>query len=89
MPRIIVPISNGFEEIETISIIDAWRRRANPMSTIAAIENIKQLSTQYKIEADIMIENVSSTDFDDCTSGGLQMLLHLLIIFMYQKLKPV
>lgn len=62
MPRILVPISNGFEEIEAISIIDICRR-ANLDVTIAAIENIQTIGAHnIKIEADIMIENVSSTD---------------------------
>ena len=72
MPRILVPISNGFEEIEAISIIDICRR-ANLGVTIAAIENIQTIGAHnIKIEADIMIENVSSTDFDMIVlPGGL------------------
>lgn len=72
MPRILVPISNGFEEIEAISIIDICRR-ANLDVTIAAIENIQTIGAHnIKIEADIMIENVSSTDFDMIVlPGGL------------------
>ena len=45
MPRILVPISNGFEEIEAISIIDICRR-ANLDVTIAAIENIQTIGAQ-------------------------------------------
>ncbi len=72
MPRILVPISNGFEEIEAISIIDICRR-ANLDVTIAAIENIQIIGAHnIKIEADTMIENVSSTDFDMIVlPGGL------------------
>lgn len=72
MPRILVPISNGFEEIEAISIIDICRR-ANLDVTIAAIENIQTIGAHnIKIEADTMIENVSSTDFDMIVlPGGL------------------
>ena len=72
MPRILVPISNGFEEIETISIIDICRR-ANLDVTIAAVENIHTVGAHnIKIEADTMIENVSSTDFDMIVlPGGL------------------
>lgn len=72
MPRILVPISNGFEEIEAISIIDICRR-ANLDVTIAAIENIQTIGAHnIKIEADTMIENVLSTDFDMIVlPGGL------------------
>ena len=42
MAKIIVPISNGFEEIEAISIIDICRR-ANIEVTIAGVENIQTI----------------------------------------------
>ena len=42
MAKIIIPISNGFEEIETISIIDVCRR-ANIEVTIAAVENLQTI----------------------------------------------
>lgn len=72
MPRILIPISNGFEEIEAISIIDICRR-ANIDVTIAAVENIQTVGAHnIKIEADCMIENVSSADFDMIVlPGGL------------------
>ena len=65
-------LAEGFEEIEAISIIDICRR-ANLDVTIAAIENIQTIGAHnIKIEADIMIENVSSTDFDMIVlPGGL------------------
>ena len=39
MANILIPISNGFEEIEAISIIDVCRR-ANIEVTIAAVEDL-------------------------------------------------
>lgn len=72
MTKIIVPISNGFEEIEAISIIDICRR-ADIEVTIAAVENILTVGAHsIKIEADCMIEDINSNDFDMIVlPGGL------------------
>jgi protein deglycase len=72
MPKIIIPISNGFEEIETISIIDVCRR-ANIEVTIAAVENLQTIGAHnVKIEADCKIEDINSDKFDMIVlPGGL------------------
>lgn len=72
MAKIIIPISNGFEEIETISIIDVCRR-ANIEVTIAAVENLQTIGAHnVKIEADCKIEEINSDDFDMIVlPGGL------------------
>ena len=72
MPKIIIPISNGFEEIEAISIIDICRR-ANIEIIIASVENIKTIGAHnIKIEADCKIEDVKADDFDMIVlPGGL------------------
>lgn len=64
MSKIIIPISNGFEEIEAITIIDVCRR-ANIDVTIAAIEELETIGAHnIKIKADCKIENINSDDFD-------------------------
>ena len=72
MANILVPISNGFEEIEAITIIDICRR-ANIHVTIAAVENIQTIGAHnIKIEANYKIEEVTSDDFDMIVlPGGL------------------
>ena len=72
MAKIIIPISNGFEEIETISIIDVCRR-ANIEVTIAAVENLQTIGAHnVKIEADCKIEDINSDNFDMIVlPGGL------------------
>jgi protein deglycase len=72
MAKIIIPISNGFEEIEAISIIDICRR-ANIEVIIAAVENIQTIGAHnIKIEADCMINDINSNDFDMIVlPGGL------------------
>ena len=72
MPKIVIPISNGFEEIEAITIIDVCRR-ANIEVTIAALENIQTTgASNIKIEANCMIEDIEESKFDMIVlPGGL------------------
>lgn len=72
MAKIIIPISNGFEEIEAISIIDVCRR-ANIEVTVAGVEDIQTVGAHnIKVEADCKIENINSDDFDMIVlPGGL------------------
>lgn len=72
MPKILITISNGFEEIEAISIIDICRR-ANIKVTIAGVEGLEISGAHgIKIISDEKIENVSSDDFDMIVlPGGL------------------
>ena len=72
MAKVIIAISNGFEEIEAISIIDICRR-ANIEVTIAATENIETIgANNIKIVADCLIDNINSSNFDMIVlPGGL------------------
>ena len=72
MAKIIIPISNGFEEIEAITIIDVCRR-ANIEVTIAGIENLEITGAHgIKIISDTTIENITSDNFDMIVlPGGL------------------
>jgi len=72
MAKIVLPISNGFEEIEAISVIDICRR-AGIEVTIAALEDIQTTGAQnITITADCMIEDINENDFDMIVlPGGL------------------
>jgi 4-methyl-5(b-hydroxyethyl)-thiazole monophosphate biosynthesis len=72
MAKLLIPISNGFEEIETVSIIDICRR-ANIDVTVASIENIEVKGAhQITIKADALLCDIDEKDFDMITlSGGL------------------
>ena len=72
MAKILIPISNGFEEIETITVIDVCRR-AQIEITIAAVEEINTIGAHnVTIIADCMIEQTNSKDFDMIVlAGGL------------------
>ena len=72
MANILIPISNGFEEIEAISVIDICRR-ANIEVKIAAVEELLTVGAHnIKIQADCKIEDINSDDFDMIVlPGGL------------------
>lgn len=72
MAKIIVPISNGFEEIEAVSIIDICRR-AGIEVCVAGVESLQtQGANSIKIIADCMIEDINSDEFDMIVlPGGL------------------
>lgn len=64
MSKIVIPISNGFEEIEAISIIDICRR-ANIEVVIAGVEALETIGAHnVKVTADCKIEEVKENDFD-------------------------
>ncbi|WP_417333173.1 DJ-1 family glyoxalase III [Halarcobacter sp.] len=64
MSKIVIPISNGFEEIEAISIIDICRR-ANIEVVIAGVEALETIGAHnIKVTADCKIEEVKENDFD-------------------------
>lgn len=85
MAKILVPISNGFEEIEAISIIDICRR-ADIEVVIAALEELETVgSHNIKIIADCKIEEVKAQEFEMIVLPvDYQMLLHLQRIAMYK-----
>ncbi len=72
MANILILISNGFEEIEAITIIDVCRR-ANIQVTIAGVESLEITGAHgIKIISDEKIDNISSDNFDMIVlPGGL------------------
>lgn len=72
MSKILLPISNGFEEIEALTIVDVCRR-ANIEVTIASIENIEVSGAhQIQVKADSLLKNLDTDLFDMVVlPGGL------------------
>lgn len=72
MSKILVAISNGFEEIEAVSIIDICRRAGIEVVT-AGVEGKNLVGAHnIKIEMDKKITEVDSSDFDMIVlPGGL------------------
>ncbi len=72
MAKILVPIANGFEEIEAISIIDICRRAGIEVVSAGVEDKILVGAHKIKIEMDKKITEVSSDDFDlIALPGGL------------------
>jgi 4-methyl-5(b-hydroxyethyl)-thiazole monophosphate biosynthesis len=72
MKKICVPLANGFEEVEAITIIDICRR-AEIEVTIAGVEGLN-ISGSHNIivTADIEIQNINPNEFDMVVlPGGL------------------
>lgn len=72
MKRIVVPISKGFEEIECISIIDVCRRAGIEVLIASLDEILVQGANGIKIEANCLLKDIDSKDFDMIVlPGGL------------------
>lgn len=72
MAKILVPVSNGFEEIEAISIIDICRRAGIEVISAGVEDKILTGAHNIKIEMDKKISEVDSSDFDMIVlPGGL------------------
>ena len=72
MAKILVPIANGFEEIEAISVIDICRRAGIEVVTAGVEDKILIGAHNIKIEMDKKIDEVKSSDFDMIVlPGGL------------------
>ncbi len=72
MSKVLVPLASGFEEIETLTIVDVLRR-AEIEVVIAALDK-KQVTGAHdvKVQADTHIQDVDSSDFDMIVlPGGL------------------
>lgn len=65
MPTALIPIADGSEDIETVTLIDVLRR-AGVDVTVASVTGQPQIlaSRQTRIEADALIEDVMGEDFD-------------------------
>ncbi|SFV56357.1 DJ-1/YajL/PfpI superfamily, includes chaperone protein YajL (former ThiJ), parkinsonism-associated protein DJ-1, peptidases PfpI, Hsp31 [hydrothermal vent metagenome] len=65
MKKVLLPLAEGFEEIEAVSLIDIMRRGGIDVTTICLTENSLVLgANNIKIEADTNIDNINPNDFD-------------------------
>lgn len=64
MTAVLVPLAEGFEEIEAITIIDILRRAHIKVAT-AALKSLQVAGKHgVKIEADMLLDDASEKDFD-------------------------
>jgi len=64
MKNVLIPLAPGFEEIETITVVDILRRSGARVSTAGIVDGIIEGSRGVKILADESINNINSEKFD-------------------------
>ena len=62
--RVLIPLADGFEEIEAITIIDVLRRAEIDVTTIFLKTNPVVGSHKIQVVADKSIDDVQTSDFD-------------------------
>jgi 4-methyl-5(b-hydroxyethyl)-thiazole monophosphate biosynthesis len=72
-PKILVPLADGFEEIEAVTVIDVLRR-ADLDVTVAALGNLQVRGAhQMTIEADVILADLDLSVFGAvCLPGGME-----------------
>ncbi len=68
--KVLVPLANGFEEIEAISIVDVLRRAGIEVVTAGLPGTIVEGSRKVKVIADRKIDDVRKEDFDAVVLPG-------------------
>ncbi len=64
MPKVLIPLAEGFEELEAISLIDVLRR-AKIKVILAGVDSKQVLGAhQVQIEAECLVSDVSSDELD-------------------------
>lgn len=68
--KVLVPLANGFEEIEAVSVIDVLRRAGIEVVTAGLPGTIVEGSRNVKMIADRKIDDVKKEDFDAVVLPG-------------------
>lgn len=72
MRRVLVPLAQGCEELEAVTIIDLLRRAGIEVTTAALDDGIIVASRGVKLIADVLLNDVLDNDFDMIVlPGGL------------------
>lgn len=64
MKNVIVPLAPGFEEIETITVVDILRRSGARVSIAGTVDGLIEGSRGVKLIADVSIDSIKSKNFD-------------------------
>ena len=64
MKNVLIPLAPGFEEIETITVVDILRRSGARVSIAGIVEGVIEGSRGVKLLADESINNINSEKFD-------------------------
>ena len=78
MKKVLVPLAEGFEEIEAITVIDVLRRADLDLTTCHVGSNPVKGAHGVPLMADRPLEKVEAADFDlICLPGGMPGATHL------------
>jgi 4-methyl-5(b-hydroxyethyl)-thiazole monophosphate biosynthesis len=78
VPRVLVPLAEGFEEIEAVTVVDLLRRAGIEVRTASLAGTRVTGSHGIAIEADIAIDDADSADYDMIMlPGGMPGAEHL------------
>ena len=70
MVRVLVPLAEGFEEIEAISVIDILRRADIEVVTAGLKEGLAEGSHKVKVLPDAVLDKIDFRDFDGLILPG-------------------
>lgn len=71
-PRVLVPVADGFEEIETTTVVDMLRRAGTEVCLAGLEKRILTGSRLIKVEPDCALEEVLTSNFDMIVLPGGQ-----------------
>lgn len=64
MPKILVPLADGCEEIEAVTVIDILRRAELEVTVAGVTGTTVHASRGVKIQTDVLLDEVAETEFD-------------------------
>ena len=74
VPKVLVPLANGFEEIEAVTIVDVLRRGGVRVMVAGLDKKLQKGSRRIYIEPDVSLEEIQDVDFGSQASCSLQFL---------------
>ena len=78
MPRVLVPLAEGFEEIEAVTIVDLLRRADIEVHTASLADRRVTGSHGITVEADLVLDDAKAADYDMIVlPGGMPGAEHL------------
>ncbi len=72
MPKVVVPLADGFEEIEAMTIIDVLRRAGIEVTAAGLHSGPIEGAHRVRVVADAAIDTITSDDFDMIVLPGGQ-----------------
>lgn len=64
MKKVLVAVAPGFEEIETVTVVDILRRAGARVTLAGTVEGVLEGSRGIKIEPDELLHSVAEQDYD-------------------------